>query len=102
MEAMAAGLPCVISRVGGNPEVVEEGRSGFIVEAEDHEQPADRLLRILRDPSQSHRMGERGRHIIQENYTTEVMVRKIVELYDELLGGSGSSQTEARRHTIHA
>jgi glycosyltransferase involved in cell wall biosynthesis len=91
MEAMAAGLPCIISRVGGNPEVVEEGGSGFIVPAEDHEQPADRLLRILRDPALSRRMGERGRQIIQKSYTTDAMVQKLVELYDELLGYSATA-----------
>ena len=50
LEAMATGLPCVISRVGGNPEVVEEGGSAYVVPPSDHGQAADRLLALLSDP----------------------------------------------------
>src|SRR5271165_2295697 len=44
LEAMACGLPCVLTRVGGNPEVVEEGRSGFVVAPDDPEESARHLL----------------------------------------------------------
>jgi glycosyltransferase involved in cell wall biosynthesis len=89
LEAMACGLPCVVSRVGGNPEVVADGRSGYVVPAERPEAAADRILSLLGNPDLAWRMGERSRQIIEENYTSEVMVRRMVELYDDLLEAKG-------------
>jgi glycosyltransferase involved in cell wall biosynthesis len=85
LEAMACALPCVATRVGGNPEVVEESRSGFIVPSERPELAADRVLTLLRYPECARHMGERGREIVEQNFTAQVMVRRLVGLYDQLL-----------------
>jgi glycosyltransferase involved in cell wall biosynthesis len=85
LEAMACRLPCVVSRVGGNPEVVEEGSSGFVVPSEQPELAADRVLALLRYPDCARNMGNRGREIIDQNFTAEVMVRRLVTMYDDLL-----------------
>ena len=49
-EAMAAGVPVVASAVGGVPEMIEEGKSGYLVDPHRPDQIADRVLRILKDP----------------------------------------------------
>ena len=85
IEAMACGLPCVATRVGGNPEAVEEGHSGFLVESEDADSAADRVLRLLRDPVRAREMGAAGRRIVEEKFTAEVMIRSLVQHYDRLL-----------------
>jgi peptidoglycan/xylan/chitin deacetylase (PgdA/CDA1 family) len=90
LEAMACGLPCVATRVGGNAEAIEEGQSGFLVEAEDPKAAAERILRMLRDPESSRRMGEAGRQIIESRFTVGVMVQNLVDLYEHLLERKGS------------
>ena len=85
LEAMMARLPCVITRVGGNPEVVEEGRSGFIVPSGDYRLAAQRLLTLLENPQAAQRMGERGRQIVETNFTARTMVDDLTRMYDELL-----------------
>ena len=85
LEAMACGLPCVASRVGGNPEVVEESRSGFIVPSEQPELAADRVVTLLRYPECAQHMGDRGREIVEQNFTADGMVHRLVALYDGLL-----------------
>jgi len=85
LEAMATGLPCVISRVGGNPEVVEEGQSAFVVPPADHLQAADGLIALLSDQALRRNMGTRSRQIIDEKFTAERMVQGFVSLYDQLL-----------------
>jgi glycosyltransferase involved in cell wall biosynthesis len=85
LEAMATGLPSVISRVGGNPEVVEEGLSGFVVAPGDHELAAERILTLISNPYMASVMGDRGRQIIERSFTAEAMVRKLVDLYEGLL-----------------
>ena len=85
IEAMACGLPCVATRVGGNAEAVEEGRSGFLVESEDAKAMADRILRLLRDPTRAKEMGAAGRRIVEEKFTAEVMIQKLIRHYDRIL-----------------
>ncbi|GAC1662315.1 MAG: glycosyltransferase [Candidatus Acidiferrum sp.] len=85
LEGMACGLPCVVSRAGGNPEVIEEGHSGFIVPIDDPDLAADRIITLLRYPDCARRMGRRGREIINERFTAKRMVEKFVKLYDQLM-----------------
>src|SRR5262249_26641681 len=77
LEAMACGLPCVVSRAGGNPQIIDEGRNGFVVPPDDPEMAADRIITLLHYPDCARRIGERARQIVNENFTAEVMVRRL-------------------------
>ena len=85
IEAMACELPCVATRVGGNAEAIEDGQSGYVVESEDSDAIADRILKLLRDPSMARTMGKTGRKIVEAKFTSEIMMRKLVALYEHLL-----------------
>lgn len=85
LEATAAGLPAVATRVGGNPEVIIEGKTGYVVESGDDAAMADRLLSLLRNPAQASQMGEIGRSVIRSKFTTQTMTDRVVSLYDSLL-----------------
>jgi len=82
LEAMAAGKPVVASRVGGNPELVLDGDSGFLVDAESPELIADRVVRLLRDKGQAARMGDRGRRHVQDRFTFRGMVDQYQAFYE--------------------
>lgn len=85
LEAMASGLPCVVTRVGGNPEAVEEGRNGFLVEPQDVNTAADRILTLLHNPERAIQMGELGRATVANKFSAEAMVNRWADLYDALL-----------------
>ncbi len=85
LEAMEAQLPCVISRVGGNPEVVVDGESGFIVPPGEHAEAAERILELLDHPAKARQMGRMGRRIIETEFTAVGMALSLAGLYDELL-----------------
>jgi len=85
IEAMACELPCVATRVGGNAEAIEDGRSGYVVESENSNALADRIMMLLRDPSKAKTMGKTGRKIVEAKFTSEIMIHKLVTLYDHLL-----------------
>jgi glycosyltransferase involved in cell wall biosynthesis len=85
LEAMACQLPCVATAVGGNPEVVVDGKTGFVVRNEDHEAAAESVLALLRDPATARCMGIEGRRVLEQKFTTETMMRSLIESYERLL-----------------
>ena len=85
LEAMACGIPPVVSAVGGNPEVVEDGVNGFLVPFGDSAAVADRVMRLLADPALRQRLGAAARQRVLERFTVEVMVRQVADAYSALL-----------------
>ena len=89
IEALAAERPVVATRVGGVPDVVDDGESGFLVEVGDIEALADRLEQLARDPELRARLGKTGRKRVVPRYRVERLVDDIDELYRELLTARG-------------
>lgn len=85
LEAMACGLPAVVSRVGGNPEAIVDGVSGFLVPLEDAATAAARLLLLLRDPARAARMGQAARAAARSQFSAETMIQNLISLYGELM-----------------
>jgi glycosyltransferase involved in cell wall biosynthesis len=85
LEAMACALPCVATRVGGNSEVVIEGKTGYLVDRENVDRAATSLLQLLQSPSLARRMGFEGRKVVEQEFTTETMMRSLLESYQQLL-----------------
>lgn len=85
IEAMGSRLPCVATRVGGNAEALTEGVNGFLVENEDPEAMADRLLRLLRDPNLRREMGQAARRTVESRFSMSAMMTRLAGIYDELL-----------------
>jgi glycosyltransferase involved in cell wall biosynthesis len=84
LEAMALGTPPVLTRVGGNPEVVEHGESGLVVEPADPEALADGILRLLEDPSLRARLGDAARRRAAR-FDIRATVHRVEQVYGELL-----------------
>lgn len=80
-QAMASGKPVVASRVGGVPEMVDDGETGFLVDSEDEAMLADRLARVLDDQQLCLRMGRRGHDIALTRFTPESVAEMTVDAY---------------------
>jgi glycosyltransferase involved in cell wall biosynthesis len=90
LEAAAAGLPIVATKVGGNQEVVLHEESGFLVPPSDHQALASAMLRLTRMPeSERLGMGERGREHIREHYDLARVAERWEGLYREVLARKG-------------
>jgi L-malate glycosyltransferase len=87
MEAQAAGLPVVASRVGGLPDLIEHNRTGILVEPKDPKALAQAVIEVLQDPAKARDMGQMARLSVEKHYGAEQMVAKTVELYESVRHG---------------
>jgi glycosyltransferase involved in cell wall biosynthesis len=85
LEAMACGVPSVVTSVGGNPEAIHDGENGFLVPVEDDAAAAARLLFLLRDRKRAVQIGETGRIAAQTRFSATTMIEKLVSLYRDLV-----------------
>ena len=89
LEAMAAGLAVVATRVGGNPELVVEGLTGTLVPASDAGALARAIARYAADEQLRHDHGAAGRQRVLAEFTLERMTERYVELYESELERKG-------------
>jgi glycosyltransferase involved in cell wall biosynthesis len=85
LESMAAGLPVVATRVGGNPELVEDGVSGMLVPPREPEALAAAVGRLIENPTLAQAMGRAARQRAQEHFSLERLTQETESLYLRLL-----------------
>jgi L-malate glycosyltransferase len=84
LDAMAAGKPVVATAVGGIPEVVVDGETGFLVPPRDHDAMAGAIVRLLTDEPLRRRMGEAGRARVRARFSAERMVQDTMKVYQRV------------------
>jgi len=102
LEAMAAGLPMVGTRVTGTREVVRDGETGFLVDMGDPSALADALARLIDDPTLRARMGTRGRDVVRAEYDEALIVRRLERVYRVSLERRGIGVPAALEHEVRA
>jgi glycosyltransferase involved in cell wall biosynthesis len=90
LEAMAAGIPCVATSVGGSREVVLDGTTGFLVRPGDAEGLSARILELAASSDLRKNLGSAGSARARREYSPEKMVREHEALFDEVISGSES------------
>lgn len=89
LEYLAAGLPTVASRVGGNAEIIEDGKTGLLVPPEDSSALAAAILRLLRNPGVAADLGRHGQDFVAAEFSFERLIEKTDQMYTELLHARG-------------
>jgi len=85
LEAAATGVPIIGSRVGGIPECIVDGKTGFLVPERDEEALARRMAELLADPVRRHGMGAAGRALVEDRFDIERQTAALEKLYDFIL-----------------
>jgi glycosyltransferase involved in cell wall biosynthesis len=95
LEAMASGKPVVATRVGGNPELIDHGRTGFLVQPEDARDLAANLLKLLSDPETMQQFGRQAEERVRQHFSMKQMVDRYRGLYIRSLSvdNSGMNKT---------
>jgi glycosyltransferase involved in cell wall biosynthesis len=86
LEAMAAGLPVIVTQVGAIPEVITDGVEGFLIKPGDVEALADRIIRLTQDAALRKQMGQAARSKVIAEYSLDKMAERISRVYRQALG----------------
>ena len=85
LEALACGVPAVVSNVGGLPEVIDPDKNGFLVEPENPEMAADALEKLVVNPNLRKIMGENARPWVEQNYNWQNNADEMVNIYKDVV-----------------
>lgn len=84
LESMAAGLPVIATNGGGTPEIIEDGKSGFIVEPCDCDAAASMVRKLWLDEGLRNEIGNNAKRRIQDHFSLDSMTHKYIQLYNSL------------------
>jgi L-malate glycosyltransferase len=87
LEYMAASRPVVATDVGGAREAIVEGETGYVVPSGKDQLMAKRIISLLVDPERARVMGEKGRRIVEQKFSSPALLQNTEALYEELLAG---------------
>ena len=99
LEAMAAGLPVVATRVGANGELVEDGVTGRLVPPADSDALARAMVDYFKDPMMARQHGRAGRQVVVRRFSLERMVEEYRRLYSALIRSDASDASVTRPAT---
>ncbi|WP_049628686.1 N-acetyl-alpha-D-glucosaminyl L-malate synthase BshA [Bacillus sp. JFL15] len=86
LEAMACGVPCIGTNIGGIPEVIKDQVSGFLVEVGDIQAASEKALAVLEDKQLSKRLTEHALKMVETAFSSQRIVSQYERIYDELAG----------------
>lgn len=91
LEAIAAGVPVAVTAVGGNPEVVVGGHTGWVVGSDSVRDLKGAILEAVSQPQKARQFAESGRLRFDERFTREKMLQSYRRIYAEMLNGAVNS-----------
>ncbi|MFZ1947452.1 MAG: glycosyltransferase family 4 protein [bacterium] len=95
LESFALGKPVVASRIGGIPELVEDGRTGLVFEPGSAPALAEKIAQLVADPAAVRRMGETARRRVETEFNASAHYQKLVSLYERVTTERRAGQGQA-------
>lgn len=84
LEAMSSSLPCIVTNVGGNVELIKDGDNGFLIPVKDPDAISACVEKLIDDPVLCETMGQANRKLVEEKYSLRVMCREYEKIYEEV------------------
>jgi glycosyltransferase involved in cell wall biosynthesis len=85
LEACAAGLAIIASNVGGNPEVIQHGKTGILIPAKNPEKLADAILLLVENPEKREKLATQVQKSVGMHFNQQVIFGQMEKMYDSLL-----------------
>ncbi len=92
-QSLAMGKPTIRTSIGGIPELIVDGVTGYLIPPADPEALAEKILSLLKDPAKGAAMGAAGRSLIQERFSCETMLERLDSLYRAVLSAKAPAST---------
>lgn len=83
IEAQACGIPVVSSKVGGLVDLIEDSKSGYLVDANDPATLADRILEVFSNPTQAQMMAAQARSNVEKHFSVQTMLKETLKVYEQ-------------------
>ena len=87
LESMSCGTPMLSFKVGGNPDLVRDGITGYLAEPENSKELSFNIVKLMEDESLRNKMAENCRELALREFSTDIETRRYIELYQKLLSG---------------
>jgi glycosyltransferase involved in cell wall biosynthesis len=85
LEGMSTGLPMISTKVGGVPEIIQDGKNGLLIPSKHPEELAEAILQLYKDQKLRRRLGENARKTVLEKYTAEKVVNQYLEIFESVM-----------------
>lgn len=85
LEAMSYKTPCIGTRVDAIPEIIDEGVTGCLVEPNNHEELAERIIRLMEDEDLMKKMGTNGRKRVEKYFTWDHVVERMTDVFNKVI-----------------
>lgn len=86
LEAMACGVPCIGTNIGGIPEVIIDGETGYICEFGNVDEVAEKSIQLLTDSAQHHAFSEAAMSLVESSFRSETITEEYLAIYRRILG----------------
>ena len=91
LEAEACEVPVIATRIGGIPEVVSEGETGFLSDIGDTEKMSDDVMKFLKDEELRQTFGAKARELAVSRYGSDLIIPQYINFYEKILGAAKSA-----------
>ncbi|MCG6533987.1 MAG: glycosyltransferase family 4 protein, partial [Syntrophales bacterium LBB04] len=96
LEAMSHGLPIVCSRIGGLPEIVDDGLTGLLYEPGNADELADCIRTLRHNHALCQKLGDAGLRKAREDYAADRVIEQLIEIYEKVITEARGSRIEKR------
>jgi glycosyltransferase involved in cell wall biosynthesis len=85
LEAMSHKIPCIGSNVDATPEIIEDGSTGYLIEPNNHEELAEKIIMLMEDENLMKEMGIKGRKRVEKYFTWDLVVDRMTEVFKKVI-----------------
>ncbi len=98
LEAMSAGVPCLVTDIEANAEIIQDGYNGLLTPDEDEETMCRSILRLADDEALRSKLGKRARQTVVDRYSLDAIADRYIKLYSQLLAYSTTTERQLPRN----